>query len=59
MLEKLNGYAMALLTASVAVSSIIHVLGLDKTPAGATVLKVCFDVGGLVKAVLGFGKADK
>jgi len=52
MLDKLNAYAMALLTATVAVSSILHVLGLDEKSWAKPVLAVCFDLGGAVKGLL-------
>lgn len=53
MLEKLNGYAMALLTVTVAVSSVLRLTGLDQKPWAKPVLSLCFDVGGAVRGLLG------
>ncbi len=55
LLSKLNSYAMVLLTASVAVSSCVHILGLDETKGGKAVNKVCFDLVGLLKTLTGTG----
>jgi hypothetical protein len=52
-MDKLNSYAMALLTATVAVSSILHVLGLDEKPWAKPILAVCFDLGGAIKGMFG------
>ena len=49
MLDKLNSYAMALLTATVAVSTIIRLVGLEDKPWAKRVLSVCFDLGGALR----------
>lgn len=52
LLSKVNDIAMATLTATVAVSSILHVLKLDEKPWAKPVLAMCFDLGGAIKGYL-------
>lgn len=49
LIQHLNDYAMALLVASVAVSSVIQVLHLEKTAVGSRVVAGCFDLIGMIR----------
>ncbi len=56
MLNTIAMYALAALAVTTAVSSGMHLVGLDKGPKGQLVLKVCFDIIGLLKGISAMGQ---
>ena len=59
LVEQLNNYAMAALTVTVAVSSVLRLLGLSEKSWAKPVLAICFDAGGAIKGYLDARKASK
>jgi hypothetical protein len=58
MYEKIQPYMMAAMTVGVAVSTVLHLLGLDAKPWAKPVLSLCFDVIGMGKGLMGANSKD-